>query len=130
MYKRQQQRGLPATGRSEYCNKLSLFHVQSHIIQCCFLAKILRDMAHLNDCLLYTSHFDVLDSCLHHFEEYLRFSKAIGNQGLETLSTYIYACLLYTSFTFFPIVCLGVFFNFKPKAMLSYTFKCGNRAYF
>ena len=24
-------------------------HVQSHIIQCCFLAKILRDMAHLND---------------------------------------------------------------------------------
>ena len=44
-----QQRGFTATGRTKYSHKLALFHVQSHIIQCCFIAKVLRYMAHLND---------------------------------------------------------------------------------
>ena len=38
-----------AAGRSENRNKLALFHVQSYIIQSCFVAKKLRYMANLND---------------------------------------------------------------------------------
>ena len=37
---------------------------------------------------------------------------------------------LSADFTFFSIIEIGSFFSFKPKAILSYTFKCGNKAYF
>ena len=44
-----QQCRFSATGRTENRYKLALFHVQSYIIQCCLVAKKLRDMANLND---------------------------------------------------------------------------------